>query len=559
MFGYRAQKIRSKKISVLIHKSSKFPNFKFCRVDVHFRQIIDKPDGSYDIVPNSEIVIGRVGYEDNSSEYMMNGKKTNFREVAKLLKGHGVDLDHNRFLILQGEVESIATMKPKGATDRECGLLEYLEDIIGTTRYKRPLLLINERVEELNERRTDKHNRCKIAEREMKDLDQPMKKAVEYLKLENSFFRTQNLQIQKYLFETRKQITETEENKVSLEEELKTHDAQFENFIKERKEKEKIIEENTKKKESLIKRKEDMESALKAAERKYTQTQESMVAANKRRKTLKAQLEKEMSRLEELKKVPEKNEREITESEQKIEKLSKQKTEVETQLEKNLEKLKDETAELQQQKETLSTKLIDLKKKSDADKAALMEKEQELKVITSGRTTEIRKFETLKNCFNDTKQELEEKKQRLLTATHEHSTAQTELAEIMQKYQSHQHEEQELSDKVRVLRSKIEQNNQEMQAQHTHGRVLDFLMDQKKKNKISGVIGRLGDLGGIDAKYDVAISNACGKLDNIVVDNVDTAQACIEALRKHNVGSATFIALDKMQKWVADTKRKINT
>lgn len=27
-------------------------------------------------------------------------------------------------------------MKPKGATENECGLLEYLEDIVGTTRYK---------------------------------------------------------------------------------------------------------------------------------------------------------------------------------------------------------------------------------------------------------------------------------------------------------------------------------------------------------------------------------------------------------------------------------------
>lgn len=36
----------------------------------------------------------------------------------------------------QGEVESIALMKPKALTENECGLLEYLEDIIGTTRYK---------------------------------------------------------------------------------------------------------------------------------------------------------------------------------------------------------------------------------------------------------------------------------------------------------------------------------------------------------------------------------------------------------------------------------------
>lgn len=34
----------------------------------------------------------------------------------------------------QGEVESIAQMKPKGATEHDEGLLEYLEDIIGTSK-----------------------------------------------------------------------------------------------------------------------------------------------------------------------------------------------------------------------------------------------------------------------------------------------------------------------------------------------------------------------------------------------------------------------------------------
>lgn len=56
-----------------------------------------------------------------------------------------------------------------------------------------------------------------------------------------------------------------------------------------------------------------------------------------------------------------------------------------------------------------------------------------------------------------------------------------------------------------------------------------------------------GDLGGINAKYDVAISTCCGALDNIVVDTVETAQACVEHLRRHDIGRATFIALDKQE------------
>lgn len=54
-------------------------------------------------------------------------------------------------------------------------------------------------------------------------------------------------------------------------------------------------------------------------------------------------------------------------------------------------------------------------------------------------------------------------------------------------------------------------------------------------------------MGAIDGKFDVAVSTACGPLDNIVVDTVKTAEACVAALKRHNVGRATFIALEKQE------------
>lgn len=67
-----------------------------------------------------------------------------------------------------------------------------------------------------------------------------------------------------------------------------------------------------------------------------------------------------------------------------------------------------------------------------------------------------------------------------------------------------------------------------------------------------------GDLGGIDKKYDVAISTCCGRLDNILVDTVSTAQACIDALKRDNAGRATFIALEKVAHY-ADQMHPIQT
>lgn len=65
----------------------------------------------------------------------MNGHESTFKEINELLSAKGIDLEHNRFLILQGEVEQISLMKPIAANENEVGLLEYLEDIIGSVKY----------------------------------------------------------------------------------------------------------------------------------------------------------------------------------------------------------------------------------------------------------------------------------------------------------------------------------------------------------------------------------------------------------------------------------------
>lgn len=104
----------------------------------------------------SELVISRTAHKNDASKYAINGRSSNFTDVTSLLMSKGIDLEHNRFLILQGEVrvtislnpllsffllqvEQIAMMKPKGTNPNETGVLEYLEDIIGSSKCIEPI------------------------------------------------------------------------------------------------------------------------------------------------------------------------------------------------------------------------------------------------------------------------------------------------------------------------------------------------------------------------------------------------------------------------------------
>lgn len=73
-------------------------------------------------------------------------------------------------------------------------------------------------------------------------------------------------------------------------------------------------------------------------------------------------------------------------------------------------------------------------------------------------------------------------------------------------------------------------------------------MSKNKDISLFAAVSLQGDLGAIDEKYDVAISTTCRALDYIVVDNVDTAQMCVEFLRRENLGIASFLVLDKQEK-----------
>lgn len=42
-----------------------------------------------------------MAFRDNTSIYCINDRGSNLTEVTKLLKGKGIDIDNNRFLILQ--------------------------------------------------------------------------------------------------------------------------------------------------------------------------------------------------------------------------------------------------------------------------------------------------------------------------------------------------------------------------------------------------------------------------------------------------------------------------
>lgn len=309
VFGYKASKIRCKKVSVLLHNSDHYRNVHSCTVAIHFAEIIDREGDRYDVVPGSEFVVSRTANKDNSSFYQINQTRVQFKDVALLLKKHGIDIEHNRFLILQGEVEQLAMMKCKGEKEGETGMLEYLEDIIGTSRYKKPLAQVFERTEVLSEKTAEKLNRLKLVQNEMDQLKEPMEEAVKFLKTENTIVRSKNLIFQKRLKDT----TDKAELEIVNREDIVVVQKQLDDQLKDLKEQKQGCKRRQDKEamiyENLKQKKEGIQEAAAKADKKDVLLQENMTNKIEARKRTKQQIVEAKKKLEKLKAVPEENQK----------------------------------------------------------------------------------------------------------------------------------------------------------------------------------------------------------------------------------------------------------
>ena len=222
VFGFRANKMRQGKLSELIHKSEQFPDLPSCSVQIHFQYVQDMENGETKILHSSgKLVVERRAFKNNSSKYYVNGKENNYTEVTRLLKDEGIDLDHKRFLILQGEVESIAQMKPKADKDGDDGLLEYLEDIIGTADFKPQIERCLNEIETLNDICLEKENRFELVDKEKQSLESGKAEALEFLEKEKKHTEIKSKLLQHKIWYNDKKLASTIKKINSLNEEFK--------------------------------------------------------------------------------------------------------------------------------------------------------------------------------------------------------------------------------------------------------------------------------------------------------------------------------------------------
>lgn len=507
------------------------------------------------MVPNSQFVVSRTAFQDNSSKYHVGTKSVSRAEVVDLLKQHGIDMDNNRFLILQGEVEHIATMKPKAANPGDDnGLLEYLEDIIGSNRFVEPIADATKELEVLSVERTRRLNRLRIVEKEKIQLEASKVQAEEFIAKQKAVYDKKAILYQHERLRVRLESEKVE----TTHHELLTEHTERKKAMEAQESEVRELEANVAAQAKLVavaaKKLEKVKSKLKAFENEDVTLQEQMKTLSAKQKKLEKTIKTETAKIEE--------------KDALVVQLNGEREELEKNIADSEQVLQEQEEKLQKERQRMSSVLAPLHEEMSAKQRELMpfketmgQCEAKLELLRSKLESHAKRAEESRAQCEASKSQIAELKKKS-SATEKESLAKleedlgektTNLAQAEDEVRTLKQKDAELAQQVITTRSQID----EAARTKTSSGLLANLKKLVPQSVSSGILGKLGELGTIDEKYDTAVTTACGALENIVVTNAEVAQQCVEVLKAKRLGRATFIILHEIRDLIEPSKAKI--
>eukprot|EP01034_Spumella_vulgaris_P030993 gene30993-38303_t len=467
-----------------------------------------------------------------------------------------------------GEVEQIAMMKPKGATASDVGLLEYLEDIIGSNKFIEQIENAQKSLDEKNDLRTANVNRLKIAEKERDNLYGSKKEAEDYMALDSRLRAQKNSLYQVLENVANKNTSLFNERKAKAEEKLsyeqtKAADAEAKLAVFQKK-----YETDNAEYVAVQSEEQNFTAKYDSFQRKDVKLQEDM-------KHTKTQIKKHQTIVEKESKKEVDAIEEADSAKLQIEKYSNAVNDF-------LRKKNEEEAKLDALMETLNGSTAELRTALDLAQGRLAEAEKSVSTQQTEKESTLTAISLLQSRTTENAKRLEQSKDKLAKLLLERETTHNRIVSMEGQGVSALREKiRQLEDGIRELElrevalqgavrtamaaaedARTTLASQQINKGSGHGAVDKIISATKKGgllSKVAGIRGRLGDLGTINPQYDAAVSTASSSFDCIVVDNNEVAQICVNFLRDHNLGRASFMMTSQMDEWKQKMKRAVQT
>lgn len=496
--------------------------------------VIDNSD-SFLPIEYSEVSITRRLTRAGDSDFLINQQSCRLRDIVNLFTDSGLG-KHSFAMISQGRVAEIFENKPEERRylfEEAAGVLKYkqrkqqaankldqTEDNL--SRIEDILYELKTQIDPLKEQ-AQTAKRFKEVQDQVQSLDQAI------LVTEIKDWTKQKQDIQTLVLKQQKQLKQVKEQLQAVEQalvDLKTNEQKQDSQLLDLQ----------KKQVDYIEQVEKIETRLQVFNERMTHSLKTQTDLKQRQLEIKAQQSELVSKKAELINQLAEQKQKLQQAQQKVSSLKQQYQQIKDYQGQTVAEIQASYFDVMQKMAQTKNELNDLEAEFERSRYQIDQQKASLADVSQEE-------QRLQAMMADLKQQKQQLEQSIAEQTKEHADKTSHLKAVQER----------LDDKTKQLnkarslyeKAKIKLDSlKDVQSQYD-GYFKGVQTVLKQKNKLSGIIGAVVELIDVPAKYTLAIESALGSaMQNIIVEDEESAKEAIQYLKQHQSGSATFLPIN---------------
>jgi len=534
-----AKTLRGEKMEdVIFHGTVERKPMGFARVAL----TIDNSDRAL-AVDSDEVVISRKLYRSGESEYLINGKKSRLRDIQELLMGTGLGRD-GYSIIGQGRVSEIISAKD---TQRR----EVFEEAAGVSLFLHKKADAEKQLAQAEDNIVRQRDLIRVDEERLPILKRQSEKAA----------LAAELLAEKKTLEISVSVARLNEKRGLLSEladGVLKNQAEVENYERDIKNAEESIEKLADDKLSAQGRLERVRSSIQSENDELAEKKAAISVAENDLKHNEQRRQEIAEQLRNAERSAEDFIKQTDELNSQIEEKNKQAAECDDKaaaLGKELDEISGRSSAADESYSALESAIAAARSEEAKQELAASLAKRGAEEVSEQRESFLKDLSDSENRINDYKNELAAVKKTAAENAEKKSAAENKLAGL-----------ERLSEGKRkrldAARSELEQVNSELSEKQQRHRVLSDIEKSREgyfrsvkdiltageQGRIRGIHGIVADVITVPEKYVTAIETVLQNvMQNVIVDNEDTAVRCINFLKETNAGRATMLPLTSIK------------
>lgn len=540
VLGIRSSKaIRVDKLPDLVHKSSDDSNIRSCMVTLN---ILENREGLENRVQLAREVVVQPG--STQSNYYMNGSRVRRTDVENFLDNSQLYLDAYSF-VLQGDINNLIKMT---GTERR----KLLESIAGIESYNIQIENSEKFVMGLNENLGKLEVLHDETTMRVEALHQEKEAAERYIELDRNIRDYEATLIQREIISLQREIEAYRKNQTEAEAQIKVEEDAIEHLSNEIESLKEQLSEVTREREAVA------APELKSLENKIAEMTVERARIEIKADGKRTESENLQDRLEMLESSLIESDAKLRDLKTDYEERGKEKKTHESELRKinsALDSFRSEGDQKSKKVQELKNKISETEKLLEESELKLSTLHKEINQLDISKNVVLTELTKLQEAQETSRLSRNDAKYRLEEINRESSSRKGELDKLNKRYYEVRNRINRLSEEkdahnteLRELTREYEKLNASLNSgRNSSSRGISVINTHRSSGELAGVFGTVRELISYDEKYTSAVQSAAGgRINAVVVDNDETAEKCLEILKREKAGRLTFLPLNKM-------------